>query len=78
MADSRNEAILENMLGAENQLEAPQSRNEKILHNMLGASYELDAPQSRIEKLLLEILKQAPTQTEEEIYGEIILAEYGS
>lgn len=55
---SRNEALLQNILGAENELEAPQSRNEKILHAILGEDIPLDAPQSRIEELLLEIKEQ--------------------
>lgn len=57
-AQSREEAILQNMLGAANELEPPQSRVEKILMNMLGATYALEPPQSRIEKLLLLILEQ--------------------
>ena len=32
---SRNEAILQNILGAENELETPQSRNEAILQAIL-------------------------------------------
>ena len=55
---SRNEALLQNILGAENELEAPQSRNEKILHAILGEDIPLDPPQSRIEELLLEIKEQ--------------------
>ena len=57
---SRNEAILQNILGAENEIEEPKSRNEAILQAIL---YNLDAipapyvapPQSRIEELLVEI-----------------------
>lgn len=33
--ESRNEAILQNMLGAENELEAPQSRIETLLLMLL-------------------------------------------
>ena len=57
-AQSRKEAILQNMLGAANELEPPQSRVEKILQNMLGADYDLEEPQSRIEKLLMRILEE--------------------
>lgn len=55
---SRNEALLQNILGAENELEAPMSRNEKILHAILGEDIPLEPPQSRIEELLLEIKEQ--------------------
>jgi len=53
---SRNEALLQNILGAENPVEAPQSRNEAILQAALG--YDVDyptEPESRIEELLLEL-----------------------
>lgn len=56
MGQSRNEKILENMLGADNELLPPMSRIEKILQNMLGAEYVLDPPMSRNEELLIEIL----------------------
>ena len=55
---SRNEALLQNILGAENELPEPMSRNEKILHAILGEDIPLDPPQSRIEELLLEIKEQ--------------------
>lgn len=52
---SRNEAILQNILGAENELDNPQSRNEAILQAILnGTDYEGE-PQSRIEELLIAI-----------------------
>lgn len=52
---SRNEAILQNILGEENELDEPQSRNEAILQAILnGTDYE-DEPQSRIEELLIAI-----------------------
>ncbi|WP_458397835.1 hypothetical protein [Anaerotignum sp.] len=35
MGKSRNENIIENMLGAENELEEPKSRNEKLLMQLL-------------------------------------------
>ena len=57
-AQSREEAILQNMLGAANELEPPQSRVEKILQNMLGANHALEPPQSRIEALLMQILEE--------------------
>ncbi len=55
---SRAEAILQNMLGANNELEPPQSRAEAILQNMLGANNELEPPQSREEQLLMLLLEQ--------------------
>ena len=59
MADSRNEAILENILGSTNELLEPMSNNEKILLNILGETgVEIDPPQSRIENLLLQVLEQ--------------------
>ena len=64
---SRVEALLQNILGAENPYGAPQSRIEAILQNMLGANNVLLPPESRNEELLLEILQQGgggkPTQT---------------
>lgn len=55
---SRTEAILQNLLGAENELKPPQSRIEKILLNMLGANNELEPTQSREEQLLMLLLEQ--------------------
>lgn len=55
---SRNEALLQNILGDDNETGAPQSRVEAILQNMLGANNALEEPQSRNEKLLMEILEQ--------------------
>lgn len=64
---SRVEALLQNLLGADNPYGAPQSRIEAILQNMLGANNVLLPPESRNEELLLEILQQGgggkPTQT---------------
>ncbi len=58
---SRNEAILQNILGEHNELLEPQSRNEAILQAILyGDSYTEDA-QSRIETLLLCILNGTTT-----------------
>ena len=55
---SRNEAILQNILGESNELLEAQSRNEKLLFNILGVTgIEIDEPQSRNEKLLVEILE---------------------
>ena len=52
---SRNEAILQNILGADNVLVAPQSRIEAILQAILNdSSYDADAL-SRMEELLLAI-----------------------
>lgn len=58
MGQSRNENILENMLGAQNPLGEPQSREEAILQNMLGAQNPLGDPQSREEALLMQVLEQ--------------------
>lgn len=61
---SRNEAILQNILGEHNELLDPQSRNEAILQAILyGDSYTEDA-QSRIEELLLCILNGTTTDLE--------------
>lgn len=56
---SRNEALLQNLLGAENEIGDPQSRIEAILTAMLngtavGDPYT-DPPQSRNEELLMAI-----------------------
>lgn len=59
MANSRIEALLENILGADNELLPPESRNEKILYNILGIVVPMDLPpQSPIEELLIEILNE--------------------
>lgn len=55
---SRNEALLQNILGANNALGDPQSRNEALLMNILGESYDIGEPQSRIEQLLMQIKEQ--------------------
>ena len=56
MAFSRNCAILENILGAENVLEDPQSNIEEILQAILNTdTYDKD-PVSRIEEILIAIL----------------------
>ena len=77
MAQSRNEAALENLLGGQNELETPVSRNEKILHNILGATYQLDEPTSRIETLLKQLLDNGFV-AEDSVYGDIIAATYGA
>lgn len=53
---SRNEAIIQNILGASNVLEDPQSRNETILQAILNNSSYTAEPQSRIEEILIAIL----------------------
>ena len=58
---SRKEALLENLLGADNEMQPPQSRTEAILQNMLGANNVLEPPQSREEYLLQQILEQGGT-----------------
>lgn len=77
MAQSRNEAALENLVGGDNQLLEPVSRNEKILHNLLGESYELDAPTSRIETLLMQMVEQG-FMSEEDFYETVLTATYGA
>ena len=58
---SRNEAILQNILGASNVLVDPQSRIEAILQAILyGTAYTAE-PQSRMEELLLCILNGETT-----------------
>ena len=52
---SRNEALLQNILGADNALGDPQSRNEALLMNILGESYDIGEAQRRIETLLMRI-----------------------
>ena len=52
---SRNEAILQNILGAENELLPPFSRIERILISILNGTEYTDQPGSRIEALLLAI-----------------------
>lgn len=49
---SRNEALLANLLGQVNELGDPQSRNEALLMKLLGKDVEIVPPQSRIEVLL--------------------------
>ena len=70
MADSRNEDLLENILGASNDYGEPQSRNEAILQNILGEQNELLPPVSRIETLLLQLKDAMPS-------GEIEITENG-
>ena len=77
MGNSRNENALENLLGAENELLEPVSRNEKLLHKLLGETIETDEPQSRIEILLKEMIDEG-FQSEEDFYGDLLTAEYGS
>lgn len=70
MADSRNEDLLENILGGSNEYGEPQSRNEAILQNILGEQNELQPPVSRIETLLLQLKDAMPS-------GEIEITENG-
>ena len=58
MANSRNEDLLENILGGSNEYGEPQSRNEAILQNILGEHNVIAEPTSRIEELLIQILEQ--------------------
>jgi hypothetical protein len=70
MADSRNEDLLENILGGSNEYGEPLSRNEAILQNILGEQNELLPPVSRIEELLLQLKDAMPS-------GEIEITENG-
>lgn len=70
MADSRNEDLLENILGGSNEYGEPLSRNEAILQNILGEQNELLPPVSRIETLLLQLKDAMPS-------GEIEITENG-
>lgn len=58
MAMSRNEAIIENILGADNVLVDPQSRIEEILQAILYEDEYTEQPESRIEKILIAILNE--------------------
>lgn len=53
---SRNEAIIQNILGASNVLEDPQSRVETILQAILNNSSYTAEAKSRIEEILIAIL----------------------
>ena len=52
---SRQEALLENILGATYDVGVPQSRIEKIWQYALGATITLDTPQSRLEALAIQV-----------------------
>lgn len=52
---SRVEAILQNILGADNELSDPESRVEAILLSILNDTPYTDLPQSRVEEELLAI-----------------------
>ena len=55
---SRNEALLQNLLGADNtDLGTPQSRNEALLMKLLGQDVLIQAPVSRIEQLLYQMIE---------------------
>lgn len=56
MVFSRNEAILENILGAENVLDPPQSNVEEILQAILYEETYTKTATSRIEEILIAIL----------------------
>lgn len=59
---SRNEALLQNILGESYDLGAPQSRNEALLMKIAGEDVDVDfEPQSRIEVLLKEIIDNGGT-----------------
>lgn len=54
---SNTEAILQNFLGAENELKEPQSNIEAMLMNELGGDWPEREPMSRVEKLTKEVLE---------------------
>ena len=56
MVFSRNVAILENILGAENVLDPPQSNIEEILQAILLEKTYTKSATSRIEEILIAIL----------------------
>ena len=70
---SRNEAILQNILGANNVLVDPQSRIEAILQAILYGTAYTDEPQSRMEELLLCILNGTTTDLQPISRNEAIL-----
>ena len=57
------EAILQNILGANNELLPPMSRNEKILLDILGEDYPIDPPMSRMEALLIALKEKIEHDT---------------
>lgn len=66
MAESRIEALLENWLGADNEILPPESNIERILQNILGVEgVEILPIQSRNEALLLQILKKMQAENGE-------------
>ena len=74
---SRNEAILQNILGAENEIETPQSRNEAILQAILYDSEEIPEPysappQSRIEQLLVDIYESGGVGGDSQIVSGVV------
>ena len=78
MPNSKLEAVLENILGAQNELTAPESRADAILQAILyGDSYSEEA-RCRFETILLAILNQTeceitePRCEEEEILLNIL------
>ena len=61
---SRNEALLQNILGDDNTITEPQSRNEAILYAMGTGATEIGEPytappQSRIEALLIDVFEKS-------------------
>ena len=75
--ESRDEAALQNMLGASNPLEPPQSRIELLLHKLLGEDVTPEAPQSRIENLLTEMVNQGFGPADS-VYATLLATEWGT
>ena len=69
------EAILQNILGANNELLPPISRNEKILLDILGEDYPIEPPMSRIEALLIALKEKIEHDTPS---GKINITENGT
>lgn len=79
---SRNEAILQNILGANNALEPAHSRVEAILLSILNDTPYTDPPLSRIEALLLAIKNKTAytgavvSRNEKILYAKLTGGEY--
>lgn len=69
------EAILQNILGANNELLPPMSRNEKILLDILGEDYPIEPPMSRMEALLIALKEKIEHDTPS---GKISITENGN
>ena len=73
MTFSRNADIIENILGADHELEDPQSRVEAILQAILYNDEYTDEAESRVETILLCILNGETCDLEPQCENEEIL-----